>query len=189
MREGQCGCDGESGSLQEISACRHSIQEPKARRMPQKEDYAVRAVDYLEWFAMTAVPIGHIRAHGFGMRMERIAFSHCHVSALASTHCLMEVLRMLPVIDLSLFDLGNPWRDHVASQIDWAAGEHGLFHVVGHGIEPGIADSLLELSSAFTGRRPSRHPADRSIDAPYASLLWRRACRRSLPRRWRATRA
>lgn len=56
---------------------------------------------------------------------------------------------MLPVIDLSLFDLGNPWRDHVAAQIDWAAGEYGLFHVVGHGVEPGIADSLLEQSAAF----------------------------------------
>ena len=61
---------------------------------------------------------------------------------------------MLPVIDLSLFDLGNPWRDHVAAQIEWAAGEHGLFHVVGHGVEPGIADSLLELSSAFYRQAP-----------------------------------
>ncbi len=60
----------------------------------------------------------------------------------------------LPVIDLSLFDLGNPWRDHVAAQIDWAASEYGLFHVVGHGVEPGIADSLCEQSAAFYRSEP-----------------------------------
>ncbi|MEJ1964121.1 MAG: 2OG-Fe(II) oxygenase family protein [Gammaproteobacteria bacterium] len=55
----------------------------------------------------------------------------------------------LPVIDLSLFDLGSPWRDHVAAQIDWAASEFGFFYIVGHGIEPGVIDSLLTLSRAF----------------------------------------
>ncbi len=64
----------------------------------------------------------------------------------------------LPVIDLSLFDLGNPWRDHVAAQIDWAASEFGLFHVVGHGIEPGIADSLREQGAAFYRRAPETNP-------------------------------
>ncbi len=49
----------------------------------------------------------------------------------------------LPVIDLSLFDAGDPWRDHVAAQVDWAASEFGLFYVIGHGIEPAVIDSLL----------------------------------------------
>jgi isopenicillin N synthase-like dioxygenase len=47
----------------------------------------------------------------------------------------------LPVIDLSLFDAGDPWRDHVAAQVDWAASEFGFFYIVGHGIEPGVVDS------------------------------------------------
>jgi isopenicillin N synthase-like dioxygenase len=55
----------------------------------------------------------------------------------------------LPVIDLSLFDVGGPWRDHVAAQVDWAASEFGFFYVIGHGIEPGVVDSLQTLSRAF----------------------------------------
>lgn len=55
----------------------------------------------------------------------------------------------LPIIDLSLFDAGGPWRDHVAAQVDWAASEFGFFYVVGHGIEPAILDSLLGLSRSF----------------------------------------
>jgi polar amino acid transport system ATP-binding protein len=63
-----------------------------------------------------------------------------------------------PVIDLSLFDLGNPWRDHVAAQIDWAASEFGLFHVVGHSVEPAIADSLREQSAALYRRASATQP-------------------------------
>ena len=55
----------------------------------------------------------------------------------------------IPVIDLSLFDAGDPWRDHVAAQIDWAAAELGFFYVVGHGIELPLIDSLVERSRAF----------------------------------------
>jgi isopenicillin N synthase-like dioxygenase len=55
----------------------------------------------------------------------------------------------LPVIDFSLFELGDPWRDHVAAQIDWAASELGFFYVTGHGVERGGIDSLLELSRSF----------------------------------------
>jgi isopenicillin N synthase-like dioxygenase len=55
----------------------------------------------------------------------------------------------LPVIDLSLFELGDPWRDQVAAQIDWAASELGFFYVIGHGVEPSVIDSLLELSRSF----------------------------------------
>ncbi len=55
----------------------------------------------------------------------------------------------LPIIDLSLFDVGGPWRDHVAAQVDWAASEFGFFYVIGHGIEPGVIDSLHTLSRTF----------------------------------------
>src|SRR6185369_13778044 len=55
----------------------------------------------------------------------------------------------LPVIDLSLFDVGGTWRDHVAAQVDWAASEFGFFYIVGHGIETGVIDSLLTLSRTF----------------------------------------
>ncbi len=55
----------------------------------------------------------------------------------------------LPIIDLSLFDVGGTWRDHVAAQVDWAASEFGFFYIVGHGIETGVIDSLLRLSQAF----------------------------------------
>ena len=55
----------------------------------------------------------------------------------------------LPIIDLSLFDLGSPWRDHVAAQVDWAASEFGFFYVIGHGIETGVVDSLLAASRTF----------------------------------------
>lgn len=55
----------------------------------------------------------------------------------------------LPIIDLSLFDVGGTWRDHVAAQVDWAASEFGFFYIVGHGVEPGVVDSLLSSSRTF----------------------------------------
>ncbi len=58
----------------------------------------------------------------------------------------------LPVIDLSLFEVGNPWRDHVAAQIDWAAAEFGIFRLVNHSIDPGLIDSLARLSRSFFAR-------------------------------------
>jgi isopenicillin N synthase-like dioxygenase len=58
----------------------------------------------------------------------------------------------LPIIDLSLFDVGGTWRDHVAAQVDWAASEFGFFYIVGHGIEPGVIESLVTLSRGFFGQ-------------------------------------
>ena len=46
----------------------------------------------------------------------------------------------LPTIDLSLFDIGDPWRDHVAAQVDWAASTFGLFQILGHGVDPVLID-------------------------------------------------
>jgi isopenicillin N synthase-like dioxygenase len=55
----------------------------------------------------------------------------------------------LPVIDLSLVDGGDPWRDHVAAQLDWAAAEFGFFYVVGHGVDLGLIEALMSLSQKF----------------------------------------
>lgn len=55
----------------------------------------------------------------------------------------------LPTIDLSLFDVGDPWRDHVAAQVDWAASTFGLFQILGHGVDPALIDTLLELGEKY----------------------------------------
>lgn len=67
----------------------------------------------------------------------------------------------LPTIDLSLFDVGDPWRDHVAAQIDWAASSFGVFQIVGHGVDPGLIDTLLELGGKYLSR-PPRGAGERS---------------------------
>jgi isopenicillin N synthase-like dioxygenase len=61
-------------------------------------------------------------------------------------------LPRLPTIDLSLFDIGDPWRDHVAAQVDWAASTFGLFQIVGHGVDRGLIDALLDLGGKYLGR-------------------------------------
>jgi isopenicillin N synthase-like dioxygenase len=55
----------------------------------------------------------------------------------------------LPVIDFAPFEAGGSWRDHVATQIDWAAGEFGFFYLVGHGVDLGAVERLAALSRAF----------------------------------------
>jgi isopenicillin N synthase-like dioxygenase len=55
----------------------------------------------------------------------------------------------LPTIDLSLFDVGDPWRDHVAAQVDWAASTFGLFQILGHDVDPVLIDTLLELGGKY----------------------------------------
>jgi isopenicillin N synthase-like dioxygenase len=55
----------------------------------------------------------------------------------------------LPTIDLSLFDVGDPWRDHVAAQVDWAASTFGLFQILGHGVDPVLIDTLLDLGGKY----------------------------------------
>src|ERR1700735_4306842 len=58
----------------------------------------------------------------------------------------------LPTIDLSLFDVGDPWRDHVAAQVDWAANTFGMFQILGHGIDPNLIDTLLELGGKYVAQ-------------------------------------
>jgi isopenicillin N synthase-like dioxygenase len=76
----------------------------------------------------------------------------------------------LPTIDLALFDVGDPWRDHVAAQVDWASGTFGLFHIVGHGVDAGLIDTLLELSRKFIFQEESAktraHPDGLLADLP-----------------------
>ena len=55
----------------------------------------------------------------------------------------------LPVIDLSLFDLGDPWRGQVAAEIDAASCEFGFFCLVGHGIEVGVVEPLMAAGRRF----------------------------------------
>jgi len=57
-----------------------------------------------------------------------------------------------PSIDLSLFDIGAPWRDQVAAQIDSAASSHGAFLLLGHGIDSALTDTLLELGGKYVKR-------------------------------------
>jgi isopenicillin N synthase-like dioxygenase len=64
----------------------------------------------------------------------------------------MSAVPQIPTIDLSLFDIGDPWRDHVAAQIDWAASALGAFQLVGHGVDGGLIDNLLELGSKYVKR-------------------------------------
>jgi len=54
-----------------------------------------------------------------------------------------------PMIDLSLFDLGDPWRDQVAALVDAAASQFGFFYIVGHGIDTAVVDPLIEAGRRF----------------------------------------
>jgi isopenicillin N synthase-like dioxygenase len=60
----------------------------------------------------------------------------------------------VPTIDLSLFDIGDPWRDHVAAQIDSAAHTRGVFQILGHGVDVGLLETLLELGGKYLHRLP-----------------------------------
>ena len=71
----------------------------------------------------------------------------------------------LPQIDLSLFDAGDPWRDHLAAQIDWAATTFGFFYVVGHGIEAPLVDALMESSRRYFVRS-EREPHGGQAEVP-----------------------
>lgn len=73
-------------------------------------------------------------------------------------------LPRLPVIDMSLFDLGDPWRDQVAAQLDAAAAEFGVFSIVGHGIDAAVIESLSAL-----GPRASLEDNDAALD--YTRML------------------
>jgi len=65
----------------------------------------------------------------------------------------------LPIIDLSLFDAGDPWREHLAVQVDWAASTFGFFYVVGHGIDAMLVDALMDSSRRYFKRnREARCP-------------------------------
>jgi isopenicillin N synthase-like dioxygenase len=55
----------------------------------------------------------------------------------------------LPVIDLSLYDLGDPWRGQVAAEIDAASCEFGFFCLVGHGIDVGVVEPLMAAARRF----------------------------------------
>lgn len=74
----------------------------------------------------------------------------------------------LPTIDLSLFDIGDPWRDHVAAQVDWAASTFGLFQILGHGVDPILIDTLLDLGGKYIALEERAHGrgAEQLADLP-----------------------
>jgi isopenicillin N synthase-like dioxygenase len=74
----------------------------------------------------------------------------------------------LPSIDLSLFDIGDPWRDHVAAQVDWAASTFGLFQILGHGVDPVLIDTLLDLGGKYVALEERAHgrSAEQLADLP-----------------------
>jgi isopenicillin N synthase-like dioxygenase len=55
----------------------------------------------------------------------------------------------LPIIDLSLFDIGAPWRDQVAAQVDSAASAIGTFQLVGHGVDVSLIEAALDLGGKY----------------------------------------
>ena len=72
----------------------------------------------------------------------------------------------LPTIDLSLFDVGDPWRDHVAAQVDWAASTFGLFQIQGHGVDPALVDTLLEIGAKYVALDGGLSRRDADADVP-----------------------
>jgi isopenicillin N synthase-like dioxygenase len=76
----------------------------------------------------------------------------------------------VPIIDLSLFECGDPWRDHVAAQIDWAASEFGFFYIVGHGVDPAHADALMESSRRFFAQDDK---VKRRVEMSFGGRAWR----------------
>jgi isopenicillin N synthase-like dioxygenase len=80
----------------------------------------------------------------------------------------------LPTIDLSLFDIGDPWRDHVAAQVDWAASSFGMFQILGHGVDSALIDTLLELGGKYirhgTDQLPGFHDTVREYTTTMTGL-------------------
>ena len=80
----------------------------------------------------------------------------------------------LPSIDLSLFDIGDPWRDHVAAQVDWAASTFGVFQILGHGVDSALIDTLLELGGKYirygSDNLPGFHDAVREYTTTMTGL-------------------
>jgi isopenicillin N synthase-like dioxygenase len=77
----------------------------------------------------------------------------------------------LPTIDLSLFDIGDPWRDHVAAQVDWAASTFGLFQILGHGVDPVLIDTLLELGGKYIANPRDDLPGFHDVVSEYATTM------------------
>jgi isopenicillin N synthase-like dioxygenase len=52
----------------------------------------------------------------------------------------------LPVIDLSRFEAGDPWREQIAAQVDRASCRFGSFQIIGHGVDTTLMETLAELN-------------------------------------------
>src|ERR1700742_62217 len=60
----------------------------------------------------------------------------------------------LPIIDLSLFDIGAPWRDQVAAQVDSAASAFGTFQLVGHDVDASLIEAAVDLGGKYVNPGP-----------------------------------
>jgi isopenicillin N synthase-like dioxygenase len=102
--------------------------------------------------------------------------AQCRGCVWASDNLMVSKIELphLPVIDLSLFDLGDPWRDPVAAQVDSASSRFGFFYLVGHGIDTTILDPLMEASRRFSAIEKAvqgRVALDREPAASATSVL------------------
>lgn len=88
----------------------------------------------------------------------------------------------LPVIDLSRFDAGDPWRQQLAAQIDRASCRFGSFQIVGHGVDTTLMETLAELNGKLFALG-AQAGDEISFGSP-SSRAYRAA--RARPARWRA---
>jgi isopenicillin N synthase-like dioxygenase len=91
----------------------------------------------------------------------------------------------LPVIDLSRFEAGDPWRQQVAAQVDRASCRFGSFQIVGHGVDGLLMETLAELNGKLFAVRAQA--GDEITFGSAASRLGRAACGR--PALWSAQNA
>jgi isopenicillin N synthase-like dioxygenase len=95
--------------------------------------------------------------------------SSCYLAYIQEERASMITLvdpPRLPTIDLSLFDIGDPWRDHVAAQVDWAASTFGLFQILGHGVDPVLIDTLLDLGGKYIALEERANGGGAEVELP-----------------------
>jgi isopenicillin N synthase-like dioxygenase len=91
----------------------------------------------------------------------------------------------LPVIDLTRFDAGDPFRHQLAAQIDRASCRFGSFQIVGHGVDTTLMETLAELNGKLFALG-AQAGDEISFGSP-ASRAYREA--RARPVRWRGQNA
>ena len=91
----------------------------------------------------------------------------------------------LPVIDLSRFEAGDPWRQQVAAQVDRASCRFGSFQIVGHGVDGLLMETLAELNGKLFAL--GAQAGDEISFGSFSSRAYGTAC--GHPARWTAQNA